>query len=363
MNNQSLQSQIRGHLLELIQKSQTGAILPTEKMLAEQFGSSRATVQMVMLALVREGFIERRKGRGSFVRSTEKRIFSDSNTSYHGNILYIYPDYPSVNYVLFRKIIEEQALQAQLSMIEMRASRYASVEPIRKLLAETPCLRGVILFSGPVSNGDYQSLFAGYDIPVILIGDTVAAPNVYSLNPDWGRCGRLCMDYLIRCGHRRFVLIQNEPDRNAIKPLSSGMKQMLRELSLPVKNLQIHDCGIKPWENSARAAYLATGEIIASAERPTAFIYTSYNGAVAGLRRFREAGIDIPEEASILVTDSPDPLLGQYLFPRLTYATCPRERVVSAAMKLISGGGKSTVSNILVDIDLSEQESVKKGEF
>ena len=363
MNNQSLQTRIRGHLLELIQGSPIGAILPTEKMLAEQFGSSRATVQIVMLGLVREGFIERRKGRGSFVRSKEKRIFTDSNVSYHGNILYIYPDYPSVNYVLFRKIIEEQALQAQLNMIEMRASRYSSVEPIRKLLAETQCLRGVILFSGPVSNGDYHSLFAGYDIPVILISDTVSAPNVYSLNPDFGHSGRLCIDYLIRCGHRRIVLIHSEPISHELKQLTSGMKQMLRELQLPIKNLLIHDCETKQWEDSARAAYQATGELIASPERPTAFIYTSYNGAVAGLRRFREAGIRVPEEVSILVTDSPDLLLGQYLFPRLSYVTCPRERVISLAMKLISGGGKSTVSNILVDVDLSEQESVKKGEF
>ncbi|MDM2350157.1 GntR family transcriptional regulator [Mycobacteroides abscessus] len=47
---------------------QPGQALPTEKSLCEQFGVSRITVRRALTDLAEEGFIERQRGVGSFVR-------------------------------------------------------------------------------------------------------------------------------------------------------------------------------------------------------------------------------------------------------------------------------------------------------
>ncbi len=360
MSSQGLQVRIRSHLLRLIDESPVGALLPSEKMIADEFQASRATVQMVMGALQREGFIERNKGRGSFVQHKEKRIFNDAGHSYRGSILYVYPDFMSLEFILFRKIIEEQALRAQLNVIEMRVSRYSTVEPIRKLLDETPCLRGVIAFPGPVQNGDYRSLFENRDFPAILIGEVNSAPNVYSINPDYGKLGRLCIEYLIKCGHRKITLIKSEPSHISERSLQSGMKQALRDLKLPQRTLEIYDCRTKPWENASKAAYTATGALLEGPDAPSVLIYEAFESAVAGLRAINEKGLKCPDDVSVILTASPEPPLDEYIYPQLTYLTCSRERVVSAAMEIIMGTGRGHSSNILIDIELSEKESIQK---
>lgn len=60
---------IQDYFLSQIDKGalQPGAKLPTEKDIAKQFGTSRATVQNAMSRLVYEGRIEKRVGSGTFV--------------------------------------------------------------------------------------------------------------------------------------------------------------------------------------------------------------------------------------------------------------------------------------------------------
>ena len=70
-----LYEQLRKALLESITsgKLSAGTKLPTEEELCAQFGISRPVARQAYNMLIEEGFVERMRGRGTFVRSPDTR--------------------------------------------------------------------------------------------------------------------------------------------------------------------------------------------------------------------------------------------------------------------------------------------------
>ena len=66
---------IRKKLLEAIQKEKwrSGDLIPADRCLAEEFGVSKGTVKQAVLELVREGYLVRVQGKGSFVTEENQR--------------------------------------------------------------------------------------------------------------------------------------------------------------------------------------------------------------------------------------------------------------------------------------------------
>ncbi len=61
------QSETRDRVLELIERSTIGEAIPSERQLSVDFGVSRLTVRAALDELVREGYLIRRRGSGTFV--------------------------------------------------------------------------------------------------------------------------------------------------------------------------------------------------------------------------------------------------------------------------------------------------------
>ncbi len=59
--------QLKEYLREVIRSLEVGSPIPTESDICERFEISRPTVRQAVSALVAEGYLERRKGRGTFV--------------------------------------------------------------------------------------------------------------------------------------------------------------------------------------------------------------------------------------------------------------------------------------------------------
>lgn len=59
--------QLKQRLLEMTREREPGTLLPPERKLAEQFGTSRTTVRQAIQELVIEGRLERFQGRGTYV--------------------------------------------------------------------------------------------------------------------------------------------------------------------------------------------------------------------------------------------------------------------------------------------------------
>lgn len=360
MNTNSRYAEIREYILALINEAQIGDILPPEKQLAEKFSVSRTTVQNVMLALRREGFLTRRKGCGTFVNSKERMVFSDSESSYKGQIFYVYPDYASMDFIIFRKLIEEQALELQLNVIEIRISHYSNYEMVKQLAEKTPHLMGIIMFpSAEMKKEDIQTL-QSLGVPILIIGGESVHDNIHAINPDYNKTGYRAAELFIEGGHRRIACVLNEPVRDGDKQLLGGMKKALNAAGFPVRSLLVGTMETKYWDDSAQTAYLETVKMLRRQDRPTAIFYRSSAGALAGLRAIREAGLDCPRDISILSGSSLFEPLNQYLYPRLGNITCKRETAVRAALDVIAHPEKIHSNNIIIDVEINLQESFKQ---
>jgi GntR family transcriptional regulator len=62
------QSQTRDQVFDLIERLGVGRAIPSERQLSVDLGVSRLTVRAALDELVRDGFLERRRGSGTFVR-------------------------------------------------------------------------------------------------------------------------------------------------------------------------------------------------------------------------------------------------------------------------------------------------------
>jgi GntR family transcriptional regulator len=62
------QSQTREQVIDLIERAGVGGALPSERQLSVDLGVSRLTVRAALDELVREGYLVRRRGSGTFVR-------------------------------------------------------------------------------------------------------------------------------------------------------------------------------------------------------------------------------------------------------------------------------------------------------
>ena len=85
---QRIHASLKGQLAEGVYA--VGSLLPSENELAKQFNTTRMTVRQALTELVREGYIDRRHGKGSIVRSERQALgllsfqgFSDAVGNQH----------------------------------------------------------------------------------------------------------------------------------------------------------------------------------------------------------------------------------------------------------------------------------------
>lgn len=166
-----LHYQMRGYLLGLIDRAELGPgeQLMRERELAERFGISLAPVRQAILDLVREGYLYRIQGRGTFVREhkVEQKIsiLSSFKQSMEGTDLT-----PEMRITEQRKLPASDALRSALHTSDsniVMLRRVASVdgEPIAVLSAFlpeglVPGLESLILTNGSL----YQTLEQEYGI-------------------------------------------------------------------------------------------------------------------------------------------------------------------------------------------------------
>ena len=197
--------------------------------------------------------------------------------------------------------------------------------------------------------------------PSVMIGSAPKVEGVprFALNNERG--GALALEYLAGLGHRSIAVIKGHPWRSAaaqrfggivhaakahgivlderlVKELHSGNTP--REMTMPEEG---HSCGI---------------DLLASKVPFTALIAFNDVTAIGAIRAFREAGLRVPEDISVIGFD--DIESAGYLTPSLTTMRQPLEQMGELAAEHLIGmidGGQQPLSEVLVDPTLIERES------
>lgn len=139
--------QLKELLLEVIKESEVGTVIPTEMELCTLFDISRPTVRQALNELVVEGYLERQKGRGTFVSRPKisqdfllvLESFNDEMQQKGLN--------PQTDVLEFERTASDQRIREKLSLqdgepvIKLRRVRSINGEPMVMVLTYLPYSR------------------------------------------------------------------------------------------------------------------------------------------------------------------------------------------------------------------------------
>lgn len=133
--------------------------------------------------------------------------------------------------------------------------------------------------------------------------------------------------YLIGLGHREIVHVTGGKKQLSSLERLEGYRKALNEAGIPVQNKWIVNGNFK-----LDCGYKVTKKIL-SAGRPTAIFYSNDSMAIGGIQAIEEAGLQIPEDISIIGFD--DVELAKYLKPGLTTVRMDLFEMASVAINAL----------------------------
>lgn len=185
---------------------------------------------------------------------------------------------------------------------------------------------GVIIGTGIDNKDILRKLNSG--LPVVVIGREVPAVSVHTVVADDWFGGTTAAAHLLELGHTKVAVLSENIMISSSRERIRGFKQTLEEagIDLPEDNILI--CNYR-MEDGKRMAM----ELLRRPERPTALFCCNDLLAVGALQAAKEAGIDVPEQLSIISFDNT--ILAQVTDPQLTSVAQPMEQLGAAAVDLL----------------------------
>ncbi|MDD9267368.1 LacI family DNA-binding transcriptional regulator [Paenibacillus sp. GCM10023248] len=178
---------------------------------------------------------------------------------------------------------------------------------------------GIILLS--FQKRDRKDLEQMLDMPypLALIGDHGEMDGLFSVDIDNASGVSDLVTYLHGLGHRKVAYISGPPHMGPIKYRFKGLEQTMKELQMECKPEWIVT---SDWSN--QGGYEAMKELLKQ-DGYTAVIASNDETAIGALRAMQEAGIQVPEQMSIVGFD--DITQASWVYPPLTTVKQPLKQV------------------------------------
>ena len=197
--------------------------------------------------------------------------------------------------------------------------------------------------------------------PTVMIGSQPKVEGIprFALNNDRG--GALAVEYLAGLGHTKIAVIKGHPWRGAAAQRFEGIVKAAKAHGIVLDQRLVKELhsGNTPREMTAPEEGFSCGIDLVAAKVPfTALIAFNDVTAIGAIRAFRQAGLRVPEDVSIIGFD--DIESGGYLTPSLTTLRQPLEQMGELAAEHLIGiidNGQPPLAEVLVDPTLIERES------
>lgn len=282
-----------------------GSWIGTEVAIASESGLSRMTVRRAVQALVDEGLVERRAGRGVFVRENgpaprEVRVLA-------GNLLWA----PAVRVA--------QAVQEGAQAAGLEASVFDARGDLAAFLAELRTLPGSGA-AGAILMSQHDAAFnrvlaelvaAGF--PFVVVDQALADLPGSSVASDNRAGGRLAAEALLAAGHRRLAFLGDlAADTTAAR--AQGVADACAAATVPPPLLlDVPGQRFADWEPAIRAR---VAELLRARPRPTALACSCDAVARIACRALLARGVAVPRAMSLTGFDD-DPI-AEWMSPALT---------------------------------------------
>lgn len=193
---------------------------------------------------------------------------------------------------------------------------------------------GILIASSRIGANHVERL-ARINVPVVLMNSQAEGDHdfLHSVAVDDRIGARRAVEYLIELGHRRigYIGVSDRPRSNTRR--LRGYHDALRAAGIEPEpkwvRVEDHDPALEDCD--ARAGTSAAGRLL-EAGVTALFCYNDVV-AVGALLGCREAGIDVPDELSVIGFDDID--LARYVHPPLTSVAQPKRQMGGIAMQMI----------------------------
>ena len=306
-----------------------GAWIGTEVALAEESGLSRMTARRAVQALVDEGLVERRAGRGVFVRGEGRAARKIRFVA--GNLLWE----PAVRVA---QAVQEGAADAgfEVSVFDGRGDLAAVLAEVRALPGSSAA--GAILMSqhDAAFNAALASLVAA-EFPFVVVDQALSDLAGSSVASDNRAGGRLAAEALLAAGHRRLAFLGDLAADTTAERAQGAADACAAELVPPPLRLDIPAGRFADWEPAIRKR---VAELLRTRPRPTAIVCSCDAVARLALRALAERGVAVPRAMSITGFDD-DPI-AEWTSPALTtvrqdFSEMGRRALALLAERLVAG--------------------------
>lgn len=360
-SGQPLHTQIRQWLLVQLKASEPLTRLPTDRDLAQGLGVAPLTVKRVMGDLEREGYVTRRRGKGTFLAMQERAVHAPVSAGTNGQqLLVAYPNYFSSEYWSRLFFAEKIARARGWSVVEYKLNPEVGYAGLIIFARSLPGLCGVLV--SPVAGSVDRKTFEAFDnlgVPVVIFERTEylgMGRRVGAVVVDQFKAGYLEMEKLVKAGHRAIGYVANEPYRPDRTERIRGMHTCLRDYGLGPRNLKMMQGEVKPWENSVEAAR-AICQSLMSTEPRTGLLTDSFNGVLGSLYCLWQMGYKVPDDVS-LICGAGHKSWEQYVIPPISSITYEYEREIELAFKLLDEPDMPGGRMLVCDVRMIDRQSV-----
>lgn len=186
-----------------------------------------------------------------------------------------------------------------------------------------------ILFLG--GNSDhFRSAFAQIDIPCVLVtndASDLGFPNLSSVCTDDRQAARCAIDALVAQGHRQIAVIGGDRVSSEISRLRyEGCMDAFREHGIAFDPDRDYQTSRYSYQNG----YDAAKRLLAQERKFTALFASADVMAVGAIRAFRDCGLQVPEDVSVMGFDGLS--IASFLMPRLSTVS---QSVTDMALKSV----------------------------
>jgi GntR family transcriptional regulator, arabinose operon transcriptional repressor len=275
--------------------------IPSEHELTQQFDVSRSTVRQALAELVKEGYIYKKPGSGSFFSGQR----SPTEESPPSHLIGVITALPSYIYPQIVQGINEIAYKRGYNIVlgTSHADWEKELACLDQLLERG--IDGLILEPSDSihhlrESGFFERL-SELAVPVVLINWGLDVPNVSYVSVDDVEGGYRATNYLIEAGHRRIACLypENIPGQYRYQ----GYRNALKAAGIPPDSRLEKSASVQNWNETGYIRKLMRDLLDLGTERPSAVFCFNDHAALRTYATIREAGLKIPDDISLMGFD------------------------------------------------------------
>jgi DNA-binding LacI/PurR family transcriptional regulator len=349
---ESLAERLRGSIRE--GRYAPGDLIGSEHELARRESISRMTVRKASELLITEGLLERRPGKGLYVRGKVPVI--------HGGMVQV------VGNMLWPTSLEmARGVQAAVKGDGIHVQLYdahGDVELDLEMIENLPMTNAhgavIVALHHPRFSQAICRLHAT-EFPFVLLDQRMRDIDVSCVTSDNHQGGYLAGELLARHGHKRVAFI-GDLMAATVQDRLMGLRDALGDADIPFRRSMVVDLAVGADRFGDWGACISAGvrRLLDDANRPTAIVCSCDAVARQVYRDLANAGLRVPDDMSVVGYDDDAHIL-DLLTPGLTTIRQPFSELGRAAMELLKvriGSPSSAAEARVLPVELVERASV-----